>query len=78
MDISKKISPLLKSGNGSPLAVAYELKKKGYDPETWMEYLRKNRKELDLTEAQGRQLDKPNSLSGTWNDWWLGAWSGLE
>ena len=63
---------------GSPLAVAYELEKKGYDPGVWLEYIDKNRKNLKLSEAQGRQLDKPNSITGTLNDWWLSSWSGIE
>lgn len=63
---------------GSPLAVAYELKKKGYDPQVWLDYLIANRKNLGLMESQGRQLDKPNSLTGTLNDWWLSSWTGLQ
>lgn len=75
--LTKKLAPLL-GKEGSPLAVAYELSKKGYDPNIWRNYLIKNRDKLGLTEAQGRQLDKSNSLVGTWNDWWLSSFSGIE
>jgi hypothetical protein len=78
LEVSEKIGPLISKGGGSPLAVAYELKKKGYDPSEWLEYVRRNRDELKLTEEQGRQLDKPDSLTGTINDWWLSSFTGLE
>lgn len=62
----------------SPLAIAFELKKKGYDPQTWLSYVTDNQKNLKLLGSQIRQLDKPNSLLGTFNDWWLSSWTGLE
>ena len=74
--IAPKIGASL--GEGSPLAVAYELKKKGYDPSVWLDYADKNRKNLKLSGAQIRQIDKPNNLTGTLNDWWLSSWSGIE
>ena len=63
---------------GSPLAVAHELKKKNYNPEIWWDYLKTHRDDIGLSEAQGRQLDKPVSFAGTINDWWLQSWSGIE
>lgn len=77
LEVSQKLAPLL-GEKGSPLSVAYELEKKGYDPNIWINYLIDNRQDLDLKESQGRQLDKPNSLTGTLNDWWLSSWSGIE
>lgn len=62
----------------SPLAVAYELQKKGYSPEVFFDYLNKNREKLGLTGYQERQLEKPINRSEPWNDWWLGAWSGID
>ncbi len=62
----------------SPLAVAYELQKKGYSPEVFLEYLNKNREKLGLTGYQERQLEKPINRTEPWNDWWLGAWSGID
>ena len=76
-DISPKIAEEM-GKKGSPLAIAYELEKKGYDPRVWLDYLNKNRDSLDITEKQGRQIDKPINEFGTLNDWWLQSWSGLE
>lgn len=77
LDISEKLASSL-GKKGSPLAVAYELEKKGYDPRAWLDYLKKHRDELGLTEAQGRQVNKKINEFGTLSDWWLSAWSGLE
>lgn len=76
-EISKKLAPLL-GKNGSPLAVGEELKNKGYDPETWMNYLRKNRNSLGLTEIQGRELDKTIPDNPPLNDLWLKNFAGLN
>lgn len=64
--------------NGSPLAVGEELKSKGYDPEDWLQYLSENRKQLDLSERQGRELEKPKSILPMMNDTWLFLFSGLD
>ena len=37
----------------SPMSIAYELDKKGYDPKTWLNYLDNNREDL-----QGWQIDQ--------------------
>jgi hypothetical protein len=75
LEVAEKLLPLL-GKNGSPLAVAYELERKGYDPSTWIDYLIKNKDELSV--AQGRQLDKPLNVILPLNDYWLGSWSGIE
>lgn len=78
---TKSIAPKLAKNlgqKGSPLAVAYELKRKGYDANTWLDYLQENREELNLQDWQGRQLDKPRNLLPEFNDWWLNAWSGID
>lgn len=69
---------LLKSlgKEGSPLAVGYELKRLGYNPDSWMNFLLKNSD--DLTVKQMRQLEKSNSYFGTLNDMWLDAFTGVE
>lgn len=77
LSVSQKLAPLL-GEKGSPLAVAEELKSKGYDPDIWIDYLRKNRKDLNLKEWQGRELDKPNPLVPTLEDMWLFSLSGLD
>jgi hypothetical protein len=77
LKISEKLASLM-GREGSPLSVAYELQKKGYDPLTWLNYLSEKRKDLNLTEKQGRELDKPRNTFGTLNDWWLSVFSGLD
>lgn len=74
LKLAKKLVPLM-GDKGSPLAVAYEIEKKGYDPQTWIDYIGENSDKL--SKKQLRQLDKQNSLFGTMNDWWLQSWSGL-
>ena len=65
-DLSKKLGK-----NGSPLAVAEALSKKGYSPDAWLDYLDKNRRQLDLTERQVRELGKPRSFYPSLSDLWL-------
>lgn len=64
--------------NASPLAIAEELQSKGYDANTWLEYLTKNKKNLNLRGRQERELDKPKNRFPTMNDLWLFSLSGLE
>lgn len=64
---------------GSPLAVAYELEKKGYDAQGWKDYLTENQKSLNLTSNQIDELGKPQPTFMGWlNDWWLRSFSGVE
>jgi hypothetical protein len=64
--------------DGSPLAIATELEANGYDPLVWLDYLGKNKKPLDLSERQGRELQKPYNVMPTLNDFWLFTMSGLD
>jgi hypothetical protein len=73
LKVSKDLLPKL-GKNGSPLAVAYELDKLGYDAGAWLDYAIENRD--DLYKNQSDQLDLP--MTTTWNDWWLSSWSGLD
>lgn len=66
------------SKKDSPLSIAEELKSKGYDPRIWMNYLDANRKQLDLTERQARELDYPRDFNDTINDLWMFYFSGLD
>lgn len=77
LKLSEKLASLL-GEKGSPLAVAHELAQKGYDASIWMKYLTDNKRKLNLSANQERQLDKPNSFIEPMNDWWLGSWSGIE
>ncbi len=63
---------------GSPLAVGEVLNSLGYDREAWIEYLSNNRKKLDLSERQGRELSTPLNTFPTLNDNFLFWTSGLE
>lgn len=77
-----KIAPeLMKeiNGKGSPLAIAYELQKKGYDPQIWLDYVNKNKSQLNnLTVLQNDQLSKPLPTVKPWNDWWLQSFTGVQ
>ncbi len=75
-----QIAPILAKhlGDGSPLSVAHELDKKGYDGETWLKYIDDNAKDLDIKFNQKEQLKRPVDMFGTFNDWWLSSWSGIE
>ena len=77
LELAKELAPLL-TEKGSPLAVAYELDKKGYDGSVWLDYVSGKRDDLNLRSNQIRQLDKPGSVTGTLNDWWLSSWTGLD
>lgn len=75
--ISRELATKL-GKTGSPLAVAYELQKKGYDPQIWLDYLTEHADELDLPPSQQRQLAKPDTWGGTMGDWWLKSFTGIE
>lgn len=62
---------------GSPLAVAYELKKKGYDPDIFLQYASDNSDYL--TGYQADQLSKTSPLFfGALNDLWFQKFTGVE
>lgn len=77
LNFAPKLAKLM-GKEGSPLSIAEELNSRGYDPDVWLDYVGKNRKELDLTERQGRELDKVRNWFPTLNDNWLFLMSGLE
>jgi hypothetical protein len=65
--------------SGSPLAIAYELEKKGYDSQAWRDYLLENMDDLNLTTNQIDELQKSKpSFYGWLNDWWLKSFSGVK
>jgi len=79
LEVSKNLAKFVQEhDDASPLAIGYELKKKGYDPDVWLKYLTDNREKLNLKESQVRQLEKPDSFFPRLSDWWLSAFSGLE
>jgi len=63
----------------SPLSIAYELDKKGYDAEAWNKYLIENQDDLNLTSNQKQELQKAQpGFFGLLNDWWLKSFSGVR
>jgi hypothetical protein len=76
-DIAPKFAEYLKKGGASPLAVAYELEKNGYDADTFLNYVVENQKALNLTANQIDQIEKPRNAVGTINDVWLSSFTGL-
>lgn len=75
-EISPKLAELMKKEDASPLSISRALKQKGYDPSAWLDYVTENRKELNLTEEQGRELDKPQPLITGLKDLWFSIWLG--
>ena len=70
LQISERLSNYLKNG-GNPLSIAYELDRKGYDPQTWLDYVDEHREELNLRENQIRALNKPINVTTPLNDLWI-------
>lgn len=79
LEVSPKLAELVKNNEkASPLAIAYELEKKGYDPQTWLQYLTDHASELNLRQRQTEQSSSPPNIVTPWNDWWLQSFSGLD
>ena len=76
LSIVPSLANKLKSTD-SPLSIAHELSRKGYDPTVWMDYLRENRDKLKLSERQGRELDKTTNFVPPLNDIWLETFGGI-
>lgn len=71
LEFSEKLGPMLKDSEASPLAIAEELKAKGYNPDTWMKYLTDNERKLNLSARQSREIQKPRSWFPSLNDMYL-------
>jgi hypothetical protein len=71
IEAAKKISPFLKSSGASPLAIAEELRMKNYDPDSFLDYLVRNKNQLDLSARQERELNKTRNWFPSLNDFWL-------
>lgn len=79
LEIAPNLAQILKNNsNASPLAIAYELNKKNYDPETFLQYVTDHMEDLNLKADQIEQLEERYNLFPTWNDWWLSSWSGIK
>jgi len=76
--VAPRLAKFIKDNpKASPLAVAYELQKKGYDPNTFLQYLT-DHPELNLKQRQAEQAATPINVVAPWNDFWLQAFSGIE
>jgi len=62
----------------SPMAIAHEIEKKGYDASTWLQYLADHSNELNMRQRQSEQATTPLNTIAPWNDWWLQSFSGIE
>jgi hypothetical protein len=79
LEIAPRLAELVKNNEkASPLAIAYEIEKKGYDPETWLQYVTDHAPELNLRQRQSEQASTPINIVSPWNDWWLSSFSGLD
>lgn len=78
---TRKIAPQISktmNKEDSPLAIYEELNAKGYSGDEFLKYLTENRKSLNLSERQGRELDKPRNWYPNLNDMWLFTFLGLD
>lgn len=75
---AKKLAPLIKTSEASPLAVAEELRMKNYDPDVFLDYMVRNKNKLDLSERQGRELNKTRNWFPSLNDLWFFIGSGMD
>lgn len=79
MEIAPQLARFLKnSDKASPLAIAYELQKKGYDASAWLKYVTDHKSELNLKQRQSEQAATPINAMIPWNDWWLSSFTGIE
>jgi hypothetical protein len=82
-EIAPKLAEVIKKG-GSPLAMAYELDKLGYDADVMMKYLVDNQIDLDLSAQQIEQLGVERNFNPVTNprvflnDLFFKTWSGLD
>jgi hypothetical protein len=79
LEIAPRLAQLVKNNEkASPLAIAHEIEKKGYDAKTWLQYITDHANELNLRQRQSEQSSTPINAVSPWNDWWLQSFSGLD
>lgn len=66
------------SQNDSLLAIAEELKSRGYNPNVWMDYVDKRKEKLNLSDLQLQELRKDRNFTNTLNDLWMFYFTGLD
>lgn len=78
MELTPVIAHALKKSGANPLSVAFELKRKGLNPDLFLRYIIENQNELDLKPSQTDGLSKPNATLLNMNDWWLENFTGIK
>lgn len=78
LKIAPELAKFLSDENASPLAIAYELRKKGYDANTWLKYVVDHAKELNIKTKQTEQSETPLNTFVPLNDLWLKSFTGIE
>lgn len=79
LKIAPELAKFVKENEkASPLAIGYELEKKGYDLRTWLDWLNDNADNLNLRQKQTEQLSIPQQEVVPMADWWLQSFSGVE
>jgi hypothetical protein len=78
LEFAKKIAPIIKKSGASPLSTAEAIRQRGYDPDTFLDYLVKNKDQLDFTGRQNRELDKTRNWFPSLNDLWLFLGAGMD
>jgi hypothetical protein len=64
---------------GSPLSIGYELDKRGLDSDVFKQYLLDHLEELNLSDDQKDELQKPKpGFYGWMNDWFFRSFSGVK
>jgi len=77
--LSRKLAGYLKDyPQASPLAIARELQKKGYNPQVFLKFVTDNAKDLDLSARKIEQASTPINTAIPLNDWWLSSFSGID
>jgi hypothetical protein len=79
LKVSPELAKFVKDNEkASPLAIAHELDKKGWDGSAFLEYVTDHANELNLRQRQSEQTSTPINLVAPWNDWWLSSFTGIE
>jgi hypothetical protein len=79
LEIAPQLAQFVKNDKkSSPLAIAYELEKLGYDGSTWLQYFNNNINTINPKQRQAEQGRTPLNVSRGLNDFWLESFTGIE
>ncbi len=62
----------------SPLAIAWELDRKGYDASVFLKWVTENMQDLNLRQDQIDQINTPQNVAPKLNDYWLQSYTGIK